>query len=119
MRSTVCVLAAMVGVLTFAGCSSSDTAGITKAAICTRALGVVVVSEASDDAQRRVAEAKSAATVLRQLSTQTADKSLSDALSKAASTAGEVSTHDFSPSGLKTWVSREQARFDALRKACV
>ncbi|HEX4705940.1 MAG TPA: hypothetical protein VH352_27730 [Pseudonocardiaceae bacterium] len=117
MRSTVCALAVLVCALS--GCSSSDTAGITKAAICTRALGVVVLSEASDDAQRRVAEAKNAATVLQQLSSQTADKSLSDALSKAASTAGEVTTHDFSPTGLKTWVSREQARFDALRKACV
>ena len=79
---------------------------------------MIVVAEASDDAQRRVSEAKDAATELQKLSSQTSDPSLSSALRGAADSAGAASTN-LSPSRLKAWLTQEQSRFDAVRKACV
>lgn len=101
--------------LLLVGCSPDDAS---KAAICTKAVGVIVAAEASDDAQRRVAEAKDAAAELRTLSSQTSDQTLSAALRGAAATAGDASTN-LSPSRLKAWLTQEQTRFDAVRKACV
>jgi len=103
------------GALLLVGCSSGVDA--TKAAICTKAIGIMVAAEASDDAQRRLQQAQNAATELRKLSTQTSDTSLSAALSNAASTAAQASTN-WSPSQLAAWVTQEQARFDAVTNAC-
>ena len=100
--------------LVLVGCSGSDPA---KAAICTKAIGVMVVAEASDDAQRRLHEAQSASAELRKLSSQTSDTTLSSALRDAASTAGEGNS-DWSPSRMAAWVRTEQQRFDAVRSAC-
>lgn len=105
----------VVAVLLLAGCSAaSDPA---KAAICTKAIGVMVVSEASSDAQDRLHQAQSASSELRKLASQTSDTTLSSALQGAASTAGEA-TSDWSPSKVAAWVTREQARFNAVRSAC-
>jgi hypothetical protein len=106
------------GALLLGGVASCSTDDASKAAICTKAVGVIVVAEAGDDAQRRVTEAKDAASELRKLSTQTSDPSLSSALRGAAATAGDASTN-LSPSRLKAWLTQEQSRFDAVRKACV
>jgi hypothetical protein len=101
--------------LVLAGCSAgSDPA---KAAICTKAIAVLVVAEASSDAQDRLREAQSASSELRKLSSQTSDTTLSSALRDAASTAGQA-TSDWSPSRLAAWVTAEQTRFDAVRSAC-
>ena len=105
----------VAAVLVLVGCSAgSDPA---KAAICTKAIGVMVVSEASDDAQRRLREAQSASAELEKLSSQTSDTTLASALRGAASTAGQA-TSDWSPSRLAAWVRTEQTRFDAVRSAC-
>jgi len=105
--------------LFLAGCSSSsDPISSSKTVICGKALGVVVLSEAGDDAQRRLQQARQAATTLQALADQTQDTSLATALRAAASTAGDATTHDWSPAQLKAWVIREQARFNALREAC-
>jgi hypothetical protein len=110
---------AAVGLLLLAGCSSSsDPISSSKAVICGKALGVVVLSEASDDAQRRLQQAKQAETTLRALASQTQDTTLATALRNAASTAGDATTHNWSPTQLKAWVTQEQARFNALRTAC-
>jgi PBP1b-binding outer membrane lipoprotein LpoB len=110
---------AAVGIVFLAGCSSSsDPISSSKTVICTKALGVIVLSEASDDAQRRLQQAKQAETTLQALASQTQDASLATALRNAASTAGDATTHDWSPTQLKAWVIQEQARFNALRKAC-
>lgn len=108
------VMVVAVG-LALVGCSAgSDPA---KAAICTKAIGVMVLAEASDDAQHRLREAQSASSELTRLSSQTSDTTLASALRDAASTAGQA-TSDWSPSRLATWVRTEQARFDAVRSAC-
>ena len=105
----------VVALVALAGCSAgSDPA---KAAICTKAIGVMVVSEASYDAQRRLREAQSASAELRKLSSQTSDTTLASALRDAASTAGE-GRQALSPSRLAAWVKTEQMRFDAVRSAC-
>lgn len=109
----LCLL--IVGVLSLVGCSSQTD--VSKAAICTKAVGVMVAAEASDDAQNRLRQAQSAASELQKLSTQTSDTSLSAALSSAAATAGQASS-DWSPTRLAAWVTQEQARFDAVTKAC-
>jgi hypothetical protein len=109
----LCVL--LGGALLLVGCSPDDAS---KAAICTKAVGVIVAAEASDDAQRRVSEAKHAASVLQSLSSQTSDQTLSAALRGAAATAGDGSTN-LGPSRLKAWLTQEQVRFDTVRKACV
>src|SRR6266567_8039792 len=97
------------------GCSSSDAS---KAAICTKAVGVIVLAEANDDAQRRLQRAQDDAAELRKLSAQASDTSLSAALRDAASTAGQGSSH-WSKARLQAWVTQEKARFDTVRKACV
>ena len=113
------VVGVTVGVVFLAGCSSSsDPISSSKTVICGKALAVVVGSEAADDAQRRVQEAKQAATTLQSLANQTQDTSLATALRNAASTAGDATTHDLNPTQLKAWINQEQARFDALRQAC-
>lgn len=113
------LIGAAVGLALLAGCSSSsDPISSSKTVICGKALAVVVGSEASDDAQRRVQEAKQAATTLQSLANQTQDTSLATALRNAASTAGDATTHNFDPTQLKAWITQEQARFNALRKAC-
>jgi len=113
------LIGAALGVALLAGCSSSsDPISSSKTVICTKALGVIVISEASDDAQRRLQQAKEAATTLQSLANQTQDPSLATALRNAASTAGDATTHNWSPARLKAWVTQEQARFNALRKAC-
>jgi hypothetical protein len=113
------LIGTVVGTVLLAGCSSSsDPISSSKTVICGKALGVIVVSEASDDAQRRLQEAKQAETTLQALASQTQDTSLATALRNAASTAGDATTHDWSPARLKTWVTQEQARFNALRQAC-
>jgi hypothetical protein len=113
------LIGAAVGLALLAGCSSSsDPISSSKTVICGKALAVVVGSEASDDAQRRVQEAKQAATTLQSLANQTQDASLATALRNAASTAGDATTHDLNPTQLKAWITQEQARFNALRKAC-
>lgn len=97
-----------------AGCSSDDAS---KAAVCAKAVGVIVVAEASDDAHRRVDEAQTASRELRSLATQTSDTSLADALRNAATTTGEASTH-WSTARLTAWVRQETSRFNAIRTAC-
>jgi L-lactate utilization protein LutC len=113
------LIGAALGMALLAGCSSSsDPISSSKTVICTKALGAIVISEASDDAQRRLQQAKQAATTLQALANQTQDASLATALRNAASTAGDATTHNWSPTRLKAWVVQEQARFNALRKAC-
>jgi hypothetical protein len=113
------VVAAAVGMVLLAGCSSStDPISSSKTVICGKALAVVVGSEVGDDAQRRLQQAKQAATTLQALADQTQDASLATALRNAASTAGDATTHNWSPTQLKAWVTQEQARFNALRTAC-
>jgi hypothetical protein len=101
--------------LVLAGCSSASDAS--KAAICTKAVGVLVAAEAGDDAHRRLQEAQDTAGELRSLAGQTSDASLATALRDAAATTGSASA-DWSPSRLQAWVRQETARFDAVRKAC-
>ena len=105
----------VVAAFVLAGCSAA--ADPAKAAICTKAIGVMVVSEAGDDAQHRLQEARSASAELEKLSSQTSDTTLASALRDAASTAGQ-GTSDWSPSRLAAWVRTEQTRFDAVRSAC-
>jgi hypothetical protein len=113
----------LVGVVTFvvlAGCSSTGgtTTGLSNAAICSRALATVALSEVSDSAQSRLRHAKDAANELNSLASQTQDLSLSTALRSAANTAGAATSH-WSTARLAAWVTQEQARFDALRRACL
>jgi hypothetical protein len=112
------VLALTAGVLAGCGSSGDGSAGLSKAAICAQALGVLTVSEVGDDVQRRAQEAKDAADTLSRLATQTQDRSLSQALSAAASQAGEVTRERLSGNALRDWATREQERFSALRNAC-
>lgn len=105
----------VVAALVLTGCSAA--ADPAKAAICTKAIGVMVVAEASDDAQRRLHEAQTASAELRKLASQTSDTTLASALRDAASTAGEGNS-DWSPSRMAAWVRTEQKRFDAVRSAC-
>jgi hypothetical protein len=123
----VLLLVAAAGALLLAGCdstgdtssSSSSSSSSSKTTICAKALGVVVLSEVGDDAQRRVQRAKDTADVLNTLATETRDNSLSSALRGAASKAKEVTTKEWGQGRLKDWATQEQARFDALRKVCV
>jgi hypothetical protein len=140
MRVWFMSMVAVAGVLLLAGCdavtdtasttsssakvssataSSVPSAGRSKTAICAKALGVVVLSEIGDDAQRRVQHAKDTAEVLDTLASETRDSSLSSALRGAASKAAEVTTKEWGQGRLKSWATQEQARFDALRKVCV
>ena len=109
---------AVFGLVSGCGSSGDGSAGQSKAAICGQALGVVVLSEVGDDAQRREQQAKDAADVLSRLATQTQDRSLADALRSAAGSAGEVTRERLSGDALKAWATKEEQRFTALRTAC-
>lgn len=119
----VLLLVAAAGALLLAGCDStgdtSSSSAPSKTTICAKALGVVVLSEVGDDAQRRARRAKDTADVLNTLATETRDNSLSSALRGAAAKAREVTTKEWGQGRLKDWATQEQARFDALRKVCV
>lgn len=126
MRARVMVVAGVgLGLLAVGGCgsASSGTNGsasgtLSKGEICAKALGTVALSEVGDDFQRKANAAKDAADALRKLSTQTQDRSLSQALSAAAQEAGSAVGKRWSSAMLKEWAGRVEARFDAIRKAC-
>jgi hypothetical protein len=123
VRLWLAVATAVAGAFVLAGCSSDSGSdgvpfGSSKTVICGKALGVIVLSEASDDAKRKAQHARDAADVLGKLATQTQDASLSSALRAAASQAGQVTQHQWSGARLKAWAAQEQARFSALRDAC-
>src|SRR6266571_3016445 len=98
-------LVMFTGAVVLSACGSTDdsSSGPSKTEICGKALGVVVLSEVGDDAQRRVDRAQDTADVLSKLATQTQDHSLSEALSSAANEAREVTKRRMSAGGLKAW----------------
>jgi D-alanyl-D-alanine carboxypeptidase len=120
MRLALPVLAVCAFVLV--GCGATTTPaganGAGKATICGKALGSVALNEVSDDAQRKAHRAQETADLLSTLATETQDHTLADALRAAADEAREVSGRDWSGARLKAWAQQEQARFDALRRAC-
>ncbi len=121
-RSSVAGSLVALGVVVAAcGSSAGDGGGSaaqSNADVCAQALGVVVVSEVGDDAARREEAAKDAASRLSRLASQTRDRSLSQALSAAAGSAAEAGRERLSGDALKTWATREEQRFAALRRAC-
>jgi hypothetical protein len=120
VRFAVTVSAAVTGAVVLSGCGSDDpsSAAPSKAEICGKALGVVVLSEVGDDALRRARRAKDTADVLSKLATETRDRSLSEALSAAAGEAREVTRRRLTDGGLRAWAAQEQERFNSLRDAC-
>jgi hypothetical protein len=123
VRLSVAAASAVVGALVLAGCSSdsgSDNVpfGSSRTVVCGKALGIVVLSEVGDDAQRRAERARDTADALGRLANETQDASLSATLRAAAAEAGQVTQHQWSGDRLKAWATKEQARFEALRAAC-
>lgn len=134
MRRVLSVLAVLSVALVVAGCGSvaATSASIVRvsgvprvvhvspgsAAICSKALGVVVLSEVGDSAQRRAVRARSTADALSQLAAQAQSASLASALRGAADQAREAAGQSWSSARLRAWAGVEQARFDALRAAC-
>jgi hypothetical protein len=115
----VAVATAVLGSVVLAGCGSDPVpGGASDTVICGKALGVVVLSEVGDDAQRRARHAQETADVLSTLANQTADQSLAQALRAAAAEARQVRARDWSATRLKAWALKEQQRFDSLRRAC-
>jgi hypothetical protein len=123
VRLPVAVVSTVVGAFLLVGCSSDDGSGVvplgsSKTVICGKAIGIVVLSEVGDDAQRRAERAHDAAAALGRLADETQDASLSATLRAAASEAGQVTQHQWNGDRLRAWAAKEQDRFDALRAAC-